>query len=622
MAKYLEKDPCQTSTDMFCSIEKYLLERGPGFARRIDIDEIITSVKNKREAKTPKVPKRAEAARAVVQPADKSMSSSLMDADADACHQQEPKTKQNSKTNSSVEDGAVAASKWASASAQSPKSPSGSQSSATKMEGKVATVKAKTAAHKKVAADKQSRKDKGGEPSSGLRRGLGTHQKTSDLDLPVILSKSIVHTNAYALPTPSPVCSAHYVQHAIYTCAVCYLFLRCLVCAYLFRGALSYLCLGSNAHIRLFANTLRKVQRKTKEPEAKPLQPAGSSDISAHTLLTLEQAEQLMAAFHDQDALADVTLAYILQHSVTFMQTLSTIPRLLQPPAETGSKVVYNVVSGLQGDFAQLLRVFSEEAGGFPSACNRYIFLGDVIADLGALQRGKSRVRMFEQLQSSVQCLLSLLAIQLALPSAVSILRGPNETRFLADYPAKGDGEKKEKVAKEGKMEKATQEGSSVKLRVDQKLQLLAKLFAQLPLGAVVDQSVFLAAKGVGLRSSKMSLPQLDALQRSSVCVHSRKKPGDDVAAARELIESDMEMSSKKTSKQRSSQNQLLKDFFLTNPAIKLLVVGAGNSKVDELDQRMCNKKVIKVGSYGNKEGKFAIARIEDASKGQVKIIS
>eukprot|EP01031_Cornospumella_fuschlensis_P035824 gene35824-43451_t len=552
VARYLEKAPRRTSSATLSCIEKYLVERGPSFADRVNIDEIITSVKTKRGPKVPKVDKGDGQARPAETHTDIGNATSSLPAD-----------KRN-------------------------------------------VIKETKKAPKKVSTPSMDSTDIDGDDAKSARKSPGRKKK-------VAVSIGGASAAAGAAVTSS-----------------------------LGKDAAP---LGSSACIRLFASTLQQMQRG-KRPQAPASSPSPSPSPSPSspgppakqqaTALRVEQAEQLLAAFQAQDALSDVTLGYVLRHALALQQALPNVPRLPQAPAssaassaaaaagEAQQRVAYNVVAGLRGDFAQLLRVFSEEAGGFPSASNRYVFLGDVLPPMAQDEpaEGKGRGSRLPQLQ----CLLSLLALQLAMPAAVCVLRGPAESHFLARHRDRHSdrdtsaGSSASMAAKSLEHSSSSGSGSgssSGKMSASHKLQLLTRVLSQLPVGAVLDQGVFLAAGGVGPRASRLAVSQIDAVPRGA------PQADDDAHVLRELAESEActSVGSTRTGKQWPPQSQLAKDFFALNPSLKLLVFGTADGKPEAAGKPDKKKKVIRVGSCGGTSGSISIARVEDASKGLVTII-
>ena len=77
----------------------------------------------------------------------------------------------------------------------------------------------------------------------------------------------------------------------------------------------------------------------------------------------------------------------------------------------------FSVCGDTHGQFYDLVNIFEEDIGGFPSKSNVYLFNGDFV------DRG----------HYSVEAILTLLSIKLSDPSAMHLLRGNHETKEMSE---------------------------------------------------------------------------------------------------------------------------------------------------------------------------------------------
>ena len=124
------------------------------------------------------------------------------------------------------------------------------------------------------------------------------------------------------------------------------------------------------------------------------------------------------------------------------------------------------VVGDTHGQFIDLMGViFSDEVAGFPSTDNVFIFNGDFV------DRG----------ENSLGLIVTLLAIKLALPNAIHLVRGNHES-----------------------VQMNTQFGFTMELQTKfpddfvELFSLFTEIFNTLPLAAVIENAVFVVHGGIG----------------------------------------------------------------------------------------------------------------------------
>jgi diadenosine tetraphosphatase ApaH/serine/threonine PP2A family protein phosphatase len=180
-------------------------------------------------------------------------------------------------------------------------------------------------------------------------------------------------------------------------------------------------------------------------------------------------------AVSGMDAVAPMTLLSIEEGGMP--TTVSA--REDEPQAPPGGLII---VGDTHGQFADLVgKIFSDQVAGFPSPHNVFIFNGDFV------DRG----------ENSVGVIITLLAIKLALPDALHLVRGNHESIQMNIMFGFTD-ELQKKFGNE-----------ALPL-----FHLFTETFNALPLAAIVHDSVFVVHGGIGPVTYKMKLDELDRLNR------------------------------------------------------------------------------------------------------------
>ena len=140
------------------------------------------------------------------------------------------------------------------------------------------------------------------------------------------------------------------------------------------------------------------------------------------------------------------------------------------------------VCGDTHGQYTDLIgMIFSDKVAGFPSPENVFIFNGDFV------DRG----------ENSLGVIITLLAIKLASPSALHLIRGNHESIIMNE-----------------------RFGFTAELKVKfpndhcELFRLFTETFNALPLAAVIEDRVFVVHGGVGPVTYKMTLAEIDKLNR------------------------------------------------------------------------------------------------------------
>lgn len=166
-----------------------------------------------------------------------------------------------------------------------------------------------------------------------------------------------------------------------------------------------------------------------------------------------------------------------LADSLTQFEALPTLLRLSIPP-KSGSS--FTIFGDTHGQFMDLSHILSDKVAGFPSVKQQFLFNGDFV------DRGRQ----------SFEVIMTLLAIKLAAPNSLHLLRGNHETTMMN----KNMGFESEIVRKYD----------------HEVLDAFRKVFSAMPLAAVLEDECFVVHGGIGKLSSNMTLDEIDKINRFS----------------------------------------------------------------------------------------------------------
>lgn len=148
-------------------------------------------------------------------------------------------------------------------------------------------------------------------------------------------------------------------------------------------------------------------------------------------------------------------------------------------PRPNGGKL--NVCGDTHGQFYDFCEIFDNEVGGYPSLTNHYLFNGDIV------DRGPMALEIF----------LYLLTIKLISSKTIHILRGNHESIGMTNV----FGFKNE-----------------IKKKYFQHSNLLMNtfydLFHSLPIGAVIEEKVFVTHGGLGPSTFQLKIDEINQLNR------------------------------------------------------------------------------------------------------------
>ena len=233
---------------------------------------------------------------------------------------------------------------------------------------------------------------------------------------------------------------------------------------------------------------------------------------------TSEEADHFLAFLHDQklsdyDDLTELNeellLIYraILEDASRLYQKESYPPILsLTRPRMKNLMFPLNVVGDIGGHFDNLMYILSEAIGGFPSAKNSYVFLGNIISspvhadsktptywNENKLTNHKFNLEQESEVDhlNAMRCFFALLFVKMTSPSSVHILRCNESLLYLQQQ-----------------VKKVHESDASEDVK-----ELYAKLlevYQKFPVGAVVEKSTFLCPGGVGPLTSTMTINDMN----------------------------------------------------------------------------------------------------------------
>lgn len=200
-------------------------------------------------------------------------------------------------------------------------------------------------------------------------------------------------------------------------------------------------------------------------------------EASPSELISVDFVRAMIARFRDGKLVHRRYVVQMLQAAKRYLRGLPTLIRLQLPETEGGSGGRFTVCGDTHGQFFDLCNIF--ELGGFPSATNPYLFNGDFV-DRGSF---------------SFEVVTTLLALSMACPGAVHMLRGNHETKNMNKiYGFEGE----------------------VRAKYDEKvMSLFTEVFNWLPLAAVLQDKVFIVHGGLSTQDDgRITLAQINALPR------------------------------------------------------------------------------------------------------------
>lgn len=126
--------------------------------------------------------------------------------------------------------------------------------------------------------------------------------------------------------------------------------------------------------------------------------------------MSMDFVQAMMEYFKDQKLIHRKYVIQILISAIELFQKTPSLLRLSLPP-EPQEDSKFTVCGDTHGQFFDLCNIFS--VGGMPNASNYYLFNGDFV-DRGSF---------------SFETVLTLLAMKLAQPECIHLLRGNHETK-------------------------------------------------------------------------------------------------------------------------------------------------------------------------------------------------
>lgn len=176
--------------------------------------------------------------------------------------------------------------------------------------------------------------------------------------------------------------------------------------------------------------------------------------------VTVEFVKEVIERFREQKLVHRKYVMQVLQDARLYFQSLPSLMRLPMPVLPDGSGLgQFTVCGDTHGQFYDLCHIF--EVGGFPSPENPFLFNGDYV-DRGSF---------------SFEVVFTLLALKLAQPTSIYLLRGNHESKNMNKIYG-FEGEVKHKYD-------------------DMVMKMFTEVFNWLPLAAVIHDSVFVTHGGL-----------------------------------------------------------------------------------------------------------------------------
>lgn len=149
-------------------------------------------------------------------------------------------------------------------------------------------------------------------------------------------------------------------------------------------------------------------------PNLQSVETADGDGTTSTPIVTIEFVKDLIEHFRSQKSLHRKYILQLLLMAKSYFSTLPSLLRLSLPVSPEGQAGHFTVCGDTHGQFYDLLNIF--ELGGFPSAENPYLFNGDFV-DRGSF---------------SLETVTTLIALKLAIPDGLFMLRGNHESKYVA----------------------------------------------------------------------------------------------------------------------------------------------------------------------------------------------
>ena len=194
-------------------------------------------------------------------------------------------------------------------------------------------------------------------------------------------------------------------------------------------------------------------------------------------VITMDFVRELIEHFKYQKLLHRKYVLMILRNARDYFGSISSLLRINLPILPDGNVGHINVCGDTHGQFYDLCNIF--EVGGFPADDNPYLFNGDFV-DRGSF---------------SFEVVFTLIAIKIASPQSLFMLRGNHETKNINKIYGF--------------------EGEVVHKYDNVIMNVFADIFSWLPLAAVIQDSIFVVHGGLSTQNDgRFQLSEVDAIRR------------------------------------------------------------------------------------------------------------
>lgn len=169
------------------------------------------------------------------------------------------------------------------------------------------------------------------------------------------------------------------------------------------------------------------------------------------TNLTMERVISIIEKFKNSEKIPKSFIMKLLKHSIKTVEKLPNIIEISRKKTENGVILPFTIVGDTHGQFDDFLKIFENNIGGFPSDENRFLFIGDMV------NRGGK----------GMEVVLTQLLLKLLKPNSIFMIRGNHfENRMLKNQD-------------------------------EEILRKFQEFFSNLPIGAVLENSVFITHSGL-----------------------------------------------------------------------------------------------------------------------------
>jgi hypothetical protein len=221
----------------------------------------------------------------------------------------------------------------------------------------------------------------------------------------------------------------------------------------------------------------------------------------AHLLSTNESSTPILTEQLIEEVCNDMN-GYFKKNPLKIVEVERKSSHIPRSSVSTPQMKPLVVVGDLYNHTPNLMHIFTDRLGGFPSASTSFLFLGNIVEKVENIlsfaveprsgDEKRNRLKVSFQ-PKGLECLIILLSLKLALPNNIHLLKGSNEQSLQLT------------------LEKLLRKNSTVDVFIENRplAQQLLALLKGLPLAAVVEESTLCVNSGIHQKIASLPLDDL-----------------------------------------------------------------------------------------------------------------